>query len=370
MKIEDRDLLMDLFRRLQPKLGLKIEQYWLLLDAWQQGYGQSDWDKLRRICRLIWLKTSSQLDPISTDMFDRIFDRWQADCQQAVRDWFAELNPAPVTVVDRVQLGILPIAPPPRKGAVIPPPLAKTPNPIESSPTEVPVAVKGNQTSLKIERLPITLVDIKGVWRSLRSSIPDLRQEELDLDRTIEKFNRDGYLNDLVMKSIARPSINLLVFIDDHHKMRPYRPVYEPLIRAISSYRISPGQIYRFISYPTDYVDNWEQPIKSIHLGSLLSKLNPEKTIVLIISDAGAATQSYRQSRITGTRKFLEKLLPSVREVLWLNPVPEKYWVDTSAMAIDRALGGRMIPFESVQWQEIGKKSIAEVQLWLLNQSN
>jgi uncharacterized protein len=65
-------------------------------------------------------------------------------------------------------------------------------------------------------------------------------------------------------------------------------------------------------------------------------------------------------------------LLPCVREVLWLNPVPEKHWEDTSAPAIAQALAGRMIPFEKIRWQQIAKTEqlMSEVQLWLLKAHN
>jgi uncharacterized protein len=65
-------------------------------------------------------------------------------------------------------------------------------------------------------------------------------------------------------------------------------------------------------------------------------------------------------------------LLPCVREVLWLNPVPEKHWEYTSAAAIAQALAGRMIPFEKVRWQQAAKEEqlMSEVQLWLLKAHN
>jgi uncharacterized protein len=346
--------LIDLFDRLRPQLRLTIEQYGLFFDAWQQGYGQNDWEELRRTCKLIWLKTNSKTDPIAVELFDLEFDAWQQECQENIRAWFEQFKPPilPPEKTTPIQLGTLPNIPRRRNS---PPPLSKTPDPNQPEPKEVAVALKGNKPSLAIQKLPINLVDIQRTWRSLKSSIPDKRNEELDLDKTLAKLSQDGYLNELVMRSHRKSSLDLLLLIDDHHHMRPYSPVFKPLIQAATSNRLTPAKIYRFIGYPVDYLHDWDQPIESINLKVLLSRLHSQRTVVFIVSDGGAAMGSCDRSRIIGTEKFLGRLLPNVREVFWFNPVPEKYWIHTSAEIINRSLGGSMIPFDKMQWQILGK---------------
>lgn len=362
--VDNQAALLDLFRSLQPELGLEIEQYELLIDAWERGYGQGSWDDLRRICRLIWLKTNTQIDPLRVATFDRIFGDWQAECKKAVRDWFQIFKPAEIPASNSkiVPLGTVPSIPPPRKDRPNQPPKIETPEPTISQPAQVPVATKVNRSAIAIRQLPITLADVRRTWRSLKRSIPDRRQPEFDLDGTIDKLNRDGYLYELVMRSTKKASVDLLLLIDNHHKMRPYRPVYEPLVRAITSRCITPAKIYRFISYPVDYLDDWDNPIESIHVNTLLSQLHSRHTVVFIVSDCGAATQSYSESRIAGTKAFLAKLLPCVREIFWLNPVSAEDWDGTSAAVINRSMRGRMIPFESAQWQKIGRQSLVGLQ--------
>jgi uncharacterized protein len=346
--------LIDLFDRLRPQLRLTIEQYGLFFDAWQQGHGQNDWEELRLVCKLIWLKTNRRTDLIAVELFDREFDAWQQECQENIREWFDRFKPSilPPEKTTPIQLGTLPSIPRRRNS---PPPPPKTPDPIQPEPKEVAVALKGNKPHLAIQKLPINLVDIQRTWRSLKSSIPDRRSEELDLDKTLAKLNWDGHLNELVMRSDRRSSLDLLLLIDDHHHLRPYRPVYTPLIQSVSSHRVTPAKIYRFIGYPVDYLHDWEKPIESVDLKVLLSRLHSQRTVVFIVSDGGAAMGRCDRSRIIGTQKFLGRLLPSVREVFWFNPVPEQYWLHTSAAVINRSLGGRMMPFEKMQWQKLGK---------------
>jgi len=57
----------------------------------------------------------------------------------------------------------------------------------------------------------------------------------------------------------------------------------------------------------------------------------------LIFSDAGAARRDYTPRRIRETQSFLERLKREVKTIVWLNPIPESAWVDTTAGAIAKS---------------------------------
>jgi uncharacterized protein len=272
-----------------------------------------------------------------------------------------------------LQLGILPSSPPPRRKADTSSSqlLRKTPNPVRDG-EDVPVAVKDTKNSFTIRQLPISEHDFKLTWRSMRRNLPDRRLEELDLDATIAKLDRQGYLDDLVMRPVNSRRTNLVVLVDRHHTMIPYRPVCEPLLAAVRNKRIDSAQIFYFTGYPDEYLDDEKGSMQPISLKTLLSRLHPQRTVVFIVSDGGAAGGNYSQPRLAGTHRFLQQLLPCVREVLWFNPVPEKHWEDTSAAAISQALAGRTIPFEKIRWQQTAaaEQLMSEVQLWLLQAHN
>jgi uncharacterized protein len=369
MSIDNQLPLLDLFKLLRSPLGLTIEQYYLLRSALSAGFGWNNWAELRRICRLVWLKTSVEEEPTIIRTFDLIFDRWQAACQQAARDRFVKIELVQPENPPQLMLGTLPSSPPPRRKAELPKPeqlLKKTPNPTQSG-NDTPIAVKDTNNSFVIKQLPISELDFKTTWRSLRRNIPDRRFEELDLDATMAKLDRQGYLDDLVMRPANSRRSNLVVLVDRHHTMIPYRPVYEPLLAAVRTKRIDPAQIYYFTGYPDEYLDD-QGSMYPVALKTLLSRLHPQRTVVMIVSDGGAAAGNYSAARIDGTQRFLHQLLPCVREVFWLNPVPEKYWENTSAAAISQALAGRMIPVERVRWQQTAttEQIAPEVKLWLL----
>jgi uncharacterized protein len=173
------------------------------------------------------------------------------------------------------------------------------------------------------------------------------------------------------MRPVNSRRSNLVVLVDRHHTMIPYRPVCEPLLAAVRNKQIAPAQIYYFTGYPDEYVGE-PASMQSLALKTFLSRLHPQRTIAFIVSDGGAAGGNYSEPRIAGTQRFLQQLLPCAREVLWLNPVPEKHWEYTSAAVIAQALAGRMMPFEKIRWQQAAKTEqlMSEVQLWLLKAHN
>ena len=66
-----------------------------------------------------------------------------------------------------------------------------------------------------------------------------------------------------------------------------------------------------------------------------MPKFSQEDTLVIIFSDAGAARQRSVYSRYEETYDFLERLLPKVQRLAWLNPLPRFRWQDNTAEEID-----------------------------------
>ena len=59
-----------------------------------------------------------------------------------------------------------------------------------------------------------------------------------------------------------------------------------------------------------------------------------------------AATTTYSQERIEGMSKFFTVLSPCIRQLIWLNPLPQERWEQTSAWTIDAVLNGKMLTYE------------------------
>lgn len=68
----------------------------------------------------------------------------------------------------------------------------------------------------------------------------------------------------------------------------------------------------------------------SVSLSSLLAGWD-KNTVILFLSDAGAAHEGMNSSRVQVTMELLNRLEGKVEHVLWFNPLPRKFWKGSAA---------------------------------------
>ncbi len=344
-------LLLDIFQELRKAgMALTLEQYELLRKAITLGYGLGGWQDIKRVCRLLWVKPCPNYD---ISIFERTFESY---IQQHHHKISVETEPIPqqnTTSTSSVK--------PPSNLPQIPPRKWKSPSTQTTNTTnevKVPVALKTSSPLTKFEDarndfhlipqdFPIKLQDIEVTWRLLKQPVRVGWDYELDIEATLERIERDGIFTDVVMRPVKSQRTELLLLIDDNSAMIPFFPALQPFIQAITEARITPARIYRFTSYPDEYLYDWYRSAQAQALTDILPKLHRNRTIALIISDAGAATNTYSQERIQGISKFLAALSPCIRQLIWLNPLPPQRWEQTSAITIDAILNGKMLTYEA-----------------------
>jgi uncharacterized protein len=365
--------MLDLFQQLRDAgMLLTMEDYEDLRRAIAEGNGLTDWEDLRDLCRMLWVKPSLNYD---IEIFEPEFDRYQEQYRQRVQDWLTKRPPAelPLPKVQEFQPGEWPKIPP----------RCRETEPASAPETEPDKPIGEGLGAAKLDRpeptirkpefvvqVPISRETVRRTWKMLRRPFPDSRLREVDVAATVERIGREGFFSDLVNRPVVQKKAELLLLVDDSNAMLPFAPVMQPLIQTVLDRRIVPAAIYRFNQYPTDYLYDWKRPLRGVPLAKVLGLLNRQRTVVMIVSEAGASNPLYREERVTGTGQFLAKLLPCVREVLWLNPLPPERWEDTTAEPIQRAMVGRMVPFEAGQWQQVAqsREFRTGVQLWPLMQ--
>lgn len=342
---------LNLFLRFQPLLKLSIDQYEMFIEAINKGYGLQDWTILKRICQRLWLKTN---DPTAVARFDREFADWQEEFQTSISDWLDQLVTTPKNNDKKArsehyvfQEDVTPNIP---RRRVMPSPRLDSQ---QLSSSGEPVAIKDLSETIKISELPIDLPDIYGFCLSITHQSPISWGEKLDLPATLRLVQKQGALYDLVFEPILSPApdLDLLVLVDDHDYLVPYIPVYQQLIEVLASNQW-PAQIYRFTGYPTNFLFHWDDPDKVTMLKDLWYQPSIERRVMLIISDAGAASGIYSSERATKTGDFLQQAKRNIRQLYWLNPTPEQAWLNTTAIRVNEMLDGQMLPFSRSSWQK------------------
>ncbi|MGB6301350.1 MAG: hypothetical protein WBF90_34935 [Rivularia sp. (in: cyanobacteria)] len=349
-------LLLKLFQHLRAAgMVLTLEQYELLQKAVTNGFGLGGWDDLERLCRLLWVKPCLNYDK---DVFDEAFKefRHKHHINTTIKTPKNTSSTEETTTQEIQKVSNLPPFVPPRnfdKQPSTQPNKIETPTAIQGSPSSSNFHDDDRNNSdnkqskivLKPTDFPIKLQDVQRIWRLLKKPVRIGWDNELDVEATIEQIEREGLLANVQMRPRMSRKAELLLLIDDNSVMVPFFAAFEPWMQAIKENRITPAKIYRFTSYPDDYLYEWERPTRAHHLNEIIPLLHRNRTITLIISDAGAATITYNPERIQGIYKFLKKISPSIRQLIWLNPLPSERWEDTSAWEIHKILDGEMLKY-------------------------
>jgi uncharacterized protein len=362
----------DLFQQLrQAGMNLTIEDYDQLRKSIASDFGLADWQDLQDICQFLWVKPSLYYD---MQVFEREFAKYRSSMgEQFASFWQRQKN-------DQEQkgdsLGFVPLNPPIR---------TKKPSPrLEQQPGSSTATnkltnclaadavknlnlpqVKQDQEIKFTIKTPINAALLQRNSANLPRSIPDWRLSELDVEATVEQIGRKGLFCEVVKRPLNQKKVNLLLLVDDSNAMRPFAPVVEPFLQMIMQRGKRQSLVYRFNQYPGDYLYQWYRPLGSLPLVQMATTWSKQRTMVVIISDAGATSPIYEEEQVNGVKSFLDRLLPTVKDIIWVNPLPPERWPGTSAESIEAALEGRMVFLEPANWQRLMrmKQFKARVQL-------
>ncbi|NJO03968.1 MAG: hypothetical protein HC880_21870 [Bacteroidia bacterium] len=93
---------------------------------------------------------------------------------------------------------------------------------------------------------------------------------------------------------------------------------------------------YYFYNVPQEYGYRNPSHTQYEETARIISRLNPQDSAVIIISDAGAARGSNSDARFKATLRFIVRLKKATQKIVWLNPLPEYRWEKTTAWRIAR----------------------------------
>jgi uncharacterized protein len=343
LKLSEPMPLLDLFEQVRKAgLLLSMEQYDLLQRSLWRGHGSSSWDDLKRVCRILWVKPSANYDRAT---FERVFEEYLNDAQDAVPAIEKSQQRVPNSTIEQPPL-VMPEVP-----------VRLMPERTKPSDIKGPIGIKtpyrdgqlsGKDWQFTPVSLPISVAKVQESWRTLRQVSPPRIADEIDFERTLEQISRLGFLEDVVMRSSLRQRSELVVLVDEGDGMTPYFPALKPLFQAIAGGWVSPARVYRFTGYPWRFLYDWERSTQAESVDVILSRLHRSRTIVLVVSDAGAAIGARNDDRVEGTAKFLARWGACVCQMLWVNPVPEERWASTPAEEIQALLGGRMLALDAL----------------------
>ncbi|MCB8982737.1 MAG: CoxE [Ardenticatenaceae bacterium] len=332
-------------------LPLGIRDYEAVLTAVQGGLDESDRDRLCRLCQALWLKSA---DPTLYQLFAHHFERL------IPLDYGRSAAPTPAEPIDLPTLEETAVSFPEETIELDDFPDDETweqaADPVQQSfnqlqalsrlADEAQVAESSRRQLDLVSRfyysftgdyLPLTSRQMKQSWRYLRRAARFGPPVELDIDATVDKIARDGFLVDPVLRPRRTNRAQLILLLDRDGSMTPFHSLGRRLASsAHDGGRLGAANVFYFHDCPRDYLYLDPHYQLFVPLPDLLNHVHPLHTSVLIFSDAGAARGRIDEARVRQTAVFLQQLQTAVRHLAWLNPMPQTRWAASSAGLIAR----------------------------------
>ncbi|MBI1340222.1 VWA domain-containing protein [bacterium] len=194
--------------------------------------------------------------------------------------------------------------------------------------------------------------NIKVALRRLRKWARDGAPEELDLDGTIQKSAREGYI-DIVLRPERRNTVKVLMFFDIGGSMDPHIKVCEELFSAARS-ELKNLEFYYFHNclYESVWRDNRRRGNNRIPTWDVLHKF-PSDYKVIFVGDA--AMSPYEITYPGGSVEhwneepgamWLQRAVDTYPNLVWINPMHASGWEYSGSTQIIREIIGpqRMFP--------------------------
>lgn len=217
-------------------------------------------------------------------------------------------------------------------------------------------------TRIKVGKtyLPVSRQQMQQNWLTLHFPQFASTPTEIDIEATLRDVEKKGIFFDLVMVPTQKPSLELLLLIDRQGSMVPFHGLARQLVEtAVQGGHLGKIDCYYFENYPDREFYRDPECWEGKQMGWVLSRLHPERTAVLIFSDAGAARGKFSLERLDATEEFLWQLKPRCRNIVWVNPLPKRRWQKTTAQYIAKLTHlVTMFECDRVGWE----KAIAHLQ--------
>jgi uncharacterized protein with von Willebrand factor type A (vWA) domain len=194
--------------------------------------------------------------------------------------------------------------------------------------------------------------NLKVALRRLRKWARDGAEEELDLDGTVKKSAREGYI-DIVMRPERRNAVKVLMFLDIGGSMDPHVKACEELFSAArTEFKSLEFFYFHNCIYEGVWKDNRRRNVHKIPTWDVLHRF-PADYKVIIVGDA--AMSPYEVTYPGGSVEhwneepgaiWLQRIAEVYPHIVWLNPTHPSGWEYSASTELIREVIGpsRMFP--------------------------
>ncbi|MGB7291922.1 MAG: VWA domain-containing protein [Thermodesulfobacteriota bacterium] len=194
--------------------------------------------------------------------------------------------------------------------------------------------------------------NMKMALKKLRLLTREGREEELDLDKTIEKTSKNAGVLELEMIPSRKNNVKVLLFLDVGGSMDDHIETCAQLFSA-AKYEFKHLEYFYFHNclYESVWRDNTRRWDERIPTFEVLHKYNSDYKVILV---GDASMSPYELMYTNGSVEhdndesgftWLTRLKNQYPHMVWLNPVPVDYWRYTQSIQMLREfMENRMYP--------------------------
>lgn len=323
---ESESIILEVFNRLRQDFNLGVSEYLAAIQAVKGGFGAENQDKLKEILQLLWCP------PVEQYHFNLI---WESVISDSSKDKNESISAESNT---HKSSEIAEETPPPTPAKVESVQTQSTSN-LSPVPVRVPFTPAKVDQTLELENYwPISRRYMIYIWRYLQRPVADGAEDLLDVNATVEKTANQGFFLAPVYRRRESNHAHLILLVDQNGSMTPFHRFSRDLVET-AQYKstIEQVDVYYFHNVPTTSLYCDQYLTNPIPLEEALKDCDRD-TSIFIVSDAGAARGYRRLERIQETTEALFKIKQLTNQVVWLNPMPKKRWVSTSAQIISHLI--------------------------------
>ena len=201
---------------------------------------------------------------------------------------------------------------------------------------------------------PLSKMQLFRTWKHLKHRAIKVESRFIDIDRIIRDKVQNRFYHRLYLKTTKIFDSPTFFLIDQGGSMVAFER-YAEIIQQTFQASLRPIQdsfhTYYFHDIPLSLDYKSDKGWAFFEMDEFLKKIN-KKTIIVIISDAGAARGKLDMDRAQDTKLFLDGVKKKTNGVFWLNPVQEDRWGYSSALYIST-----MLPMLELNENGMGKLS-------------
>jgi uncharacterized protein with von Willebrand factor type A (vWA) domain len=155
--------------------------------------------------------------------------------------------------------------------------------------------------------------------------------DRLDLNATIRDWAESGEINDL--KYLRQRKTEILLLADDRGSMEAFGKMTELIYHSLQAADLKVHLRYFYNSLDTIYDNRYQMK------GEKLTAIGRKHDLcIFIFSDAGATRGRYSTPRYEQNLKDFKQCLQISPRTVWLNPVPQRRWEDSTAGELSQKL--------------------------------